>query len=339
MSKPLAFFALAFSCLLTVRAQQPAVVDASRINVRGQPKLNSEVVTQLDRGNKVTVLEVIPTPDAEAGEPKEWAKIKLPDNTPVWVFAPFIKEGQVAVSRLNLRAGPGENYSILGRIDRGTEVEEIRQVESWMEIAAPENAYAFVGRELLKMEEGKPAAAALAAGGTAVPSATAEAATETEAEPAQPEPAEEVQPVIAETPEETPAAPAEATAEAALPGATAVPSAAAQAATQAPDAQPIQLAREVAPAASVEKEASEPPRRIVRREGLVRPTRSIQAPTPFELADPRTERTINYLYGADIGVNLAEFRGMKVIVTGEEGLDPRWPKTPVLQLESIETAP
>src|SRR5690606_23779667 len=80
-------------------------------------------------------------------------------------------------------------------------------------------------------------------------------------------------------------------------------------------------------------------KRIVRREGIVRPTRSIQAPTPYALIHPETGMTINYLYGADIGVNVAEFRDMKVVVAGQEGLDARWPKTPVLQLESIDTAP
>src|SRR5215813_1163742 len=37
----------------------PAVVDANNVNVRGQPKLKSEVLTRLTKGQQVTVIEEI----------------------------------------------------------------------------------------------------------------------------------------------------------------------------------------------------------------------------------------------------------------------------------------
>jgi uncharacterized protein YgiM (DUF1202 family) len=48
------------------------------------------------------------------------------------------------VKKLNLRAGPGENYSVLGVIESGTPVKEIQVKGDWMEIEAPADAYAFV---------------------------------------------------------------------------------------------------------------------------------------------------------------------------------------------------
>ena len=50
----------------------------------------------------------------------------------------------VSVKKLNLRAGPGENYSVLGVIESGTPVKEIQVKGDWMEIEAPADAYAFV---------------------------------------------------------------------------------------------------------------------------------------------------------------------------------------------------
>src|SRR6185503_505077 len=97
-----------------------------------------------ERGDKVTVLERITVEKPKADEPTNWAKIKLPENTPVWVFAPFVKDSKVAATRLNLRAGPGENYSVLGRLNRGDDIKEIRKVEEWMEVQAPKDAYAFI---------------------------------------------------------------------------------------------------------------------------------------------------------------------------------------------------
>ena len=101
--------AFAFLVGGALAAEESAVVTEFKINVRGQPSLVGEVVTQLQKGEKVTVLDRVTTQNPKPGEPTNWAKIKLPANVPVWAFNPFIKNGVVAVTRLNLRAGPGEN--------------------------------------------------------------------------------------------------------------------------------------------------------------------------------------------------------------------------------------
>ena len=172
--------------LLTAQAaEETAVVSDGKINVRGKPSLIGEVITQLEQGEKVTVLERLTnTVQRVPGEPTNWARIKLPPNTPVWVFAPFVKEGTVNVSRLNVRAGRGENYSVIGRLNRGEEVKAIRTLDEWMEIEQPTNAYAFVDLTLLKFE-GEAVASVPAVATTpqnnqpAVPPTTAPVATET----------------------------------------------------------------------------------------------------------------------------------------------------------------
>ena len=82
------------------------------------------------------------------------------------------------------------------------------------------------------------------------------------------------------------------------------------------------------------------PKRVVRREGVIRPTKSIQAPTWYELANADTGKTINYLYdqkfSANSGIKLKDYRGKKVVATGEEAIDPRWPNTPILDLETLD---
>jgi hypothetical protein len=77
----------------------------------------------------------------------------------------------------------------------------------------------------------------------------------------------------------------------------------------------------------------------VSREGIVKRSVSIQAPTWFVLESPQTGRTINYLYTPTTNVALRGFFGQRVIVTGEEGLDERWPHTPVINVDSIEVVP
>ena len=79
-----------------------------------------------------------------------------------------------------------------------------------------------------------------------------------------------------------------------------------------------------------------PPKRIVQREGIVRGTTSIQAPTHYALISPDTGKTINYLYTASRFLDLSRYKGLRIIVTGEEGLDDRWPNTPVITIQKIQ---
>ncbi|MBU6402650.1 MAG: hypothetical protein KGS61_20205, partial [Verrucomicrobia bacterium] len=82
-----------------------------------------------------------------------------------------------------------------------------------------------------------------------------------------------------------------------------------------------------------------PPKRIVTREGVVRRTGSIQAPSLFELCSEESDQAIDYLHSYANHVVLKKFNRKHVIVTGEEMIDPRWPKTPVLEIDTIEVAP
>ncbi|MGN6386563.1 MAG: SH3 domain-containing protein [Verrucomicrobiota bacterium] len=415
MKKTPAIFLFLLAVLgFNIEAQESGVVTESKINVRGKPSLIGEVVTQLEKGDKVTILEEIPTPDAKPGEPTNWFRIKLPENTPVWVFSPFVKDGEVSASRLNLRAGPGENYSVLGRIERDTKVKTIRTQDQWMEIEAPDHAYAFIDASLLdksgtnaaanlpKIARQKPAT--VAPGGAGIP---------TQAEP---------QPIHTNTVAQAPSiattntvqqhpptntivqiAPPEIeqqqidtngpvqtnlTEQLPAPSTTPVlPTLAQQAATNAPTlpaaestnavtdtqgardnehpdllppggnavqsgtlttAAPTQLTEQGPSAPTTLPQTSQLPslksnevlpRRIVRREGIVRATKSIQAPTWYELIHPETKKTMDYLHEERLGVDLKSWKGQKVVVTGEEGIDERWPNIPILELESIQAAP
>jgi hypothetical protein len=77
----------------------------------------------------------------------------------------------------------------------------------------------------------------------------------------------------------------------------------------------------------------------VRREGIVRATTSIQAPTWYELEHAETKKRINYLFSDSMEINLKDYRGQKVVVSGEEAIDPRWPNTPILDMQTLDVLP
>jgi len=290
---------------ISTGAEESAVVKKNRVNVRAQALPTSEVITQLKKGETVVVLEEITARKPKRGEPAKWAKIQLPPNTPVWVYAPYIEttNNTVNIKRLNLRAGPGERFSVIGRLERGTTVKQIRTTDNWMEIEAPPNAYAFVAAEMLEK--------------SAAPAPTELAANTPNVAPNQPPPT--VETVKPDT------APAVATEP------VPAPTQAAQ-----PPAQPPVLAP--APAATTTVEAAAP-KRVVSREGLVVVSRSIQAPTSYALEHRESRRTFNYLHSESEDINLKRFAGKKVIVTGEELIDQRWVNTPIIEVESIRLVP
>ena len=78
-----------------------------------------------------------------------------------------------------------------------------------------------------------------------------------------------------------------------------------------------------------------PTKRIAVREGTVGPVVSIQAPTYVELDSLDTGKAIDYLYTTSTNLVLDRYLGLRVLVTGEESLDERWPNTPVLTIQKI----
>src|SRR5882757_8220891 len=129
-----------------------AEVAVENLNVRGQAGLKGEAIAHLKKGEVVAVMSQINLDKHQVGEPAQWAKIALPASTHVWIHTSFIDSTTKTVvpKKLNLRAGPGENFSVLGVIEHGTAVKEITTKGAWTEIAPPESACGFVAAMYLK---------------------------------------------------------------------------------------------------------------------------------------------------------------------------------------------
>ncbi len=291
-----------------------ATVDADNVNYRGQAGLKGESLGQFHKGEVITILSVITLDKHAADEPAHWAKIVLPAGTKVWVNKQFVDATgkKVAVKKLNLRAGPGENFSVLGTIEKGATITEISHKGEWVEVPAPTDAYAFVSANYLRQGNAPepvsspkftPGPDPVVAGAVG-PATQIPASTET--------------PVVVATP-------------VAEPQKIATPSTAEPVTPPAPT--PVKLAV-VAPPVLVDTNLPPPPR-IVTHEGWVRDSVSIVAPTYLELYDPATGKAIDYLYSKTPLLSVARYNGMHVAVTGEEAMDARWKDTPVLTIQKI----
>lgn len=294
------------SDVVTLSSPESAVVSQKNVNVRGQALLNSEIVAHLKKGDKVTVLEEITTKKAN-DEPNKWYKIALPQSSSVWVNSSvgLDADKKVKANRLNLRSGPGENFSVIGRAEKGTAVTVIETKGDWSKIEPPAGSFAFVAAHLVTRE---PAGAATLAANTRT--------TPTPVAPAPP-PFTVVNPNPPIVPAQPPVDP--------TPPAIAPP----------PAAAPPGLVAVVRPTPPPPPE--EPLiKRVVIREGIVRSSVSVQAPTHFIMCSLQNNKTINYVYSSSTNILVKDFVGQRVVVTGEEGLDERWPNTPVIDVETIQ---
>ena len=130
-----------------------ATVAAKNVNVRGRSTIVSEPLAKLDKGESVMVIESVENKWAKGDDMKHWAHITYPTNAPVWIFAAFVNSDKVVTApKLNLRGGPGENYSIIGRLAKGASVTEIVTKGEWMQIQPTPGCSAFVAAMFLKQD-------------------------------------------------------------------------------------------------------------------------------------------------------------------------------------------
>jgi uncharacterized protein YgiM (DUF1202 family) len=301
---------------------EPAVAVKNEVNVRGQARINSEVIGHLKKGDAVTVLEVVTLKHPKTDEPANWARIALPTGLHVWINARYIDlvNDLVSARKLNLRSGPGENFSVVGMLHKGDPIKQISTKGDWTEIEPPTNSFGFVAAHLLSHVEAAPAplAAAPLPPVAPAPVVTPPAPATTVVENSAP---------IAPAATEVPAAPAAP----ATPAAGEAPSPTAlSAATIASPPPSVPLAP---PAPMVEKPL---PIRIVQREGVVGGTASIQAPTVYELRSLDNGHVMDYLYTTSTNISLKLYKGLTIYVSGEEELDERWPNTPVITIQKIQ---
>ena len=352
-------------------------VTADRVNVRARASLIGERVTQLRKEDTVTVLATVKIDPPKEGEPADWLKIAMPAGGQTWVHMAFVKEGKVTANKLNVRAGGSERFSIVAHLAKDDDVKEKRTSGDWIEIEHPEGAHAFVAASFVEIggvaetvEEEKTESTE----NTETTEVT-ETTEKTEESTEKVEETNEETTEVTETTEEKPATTevstektetAETTKTTEAPTTNDMPDVPEPevvvveggADSNKPPAGNPEDAEEIKPdpaPVTTKKELPVPPPRIVTREGKIKRRffRSPRAPSRYELVDEKG-RTLNYLFSSDeTPLKVADdeeepitferlmnmLRNRKVILTGVEAVDPRWPSLPLLDVRTLKTVP
>lgn len=339
-------------------------INASRVNVRARPTINSEVVIQLEEGSPVTVVDEITLETPAPEEPVKWSKIVYPADTMVWVHGAFIsKEGQVAVSNyLNVRSGPGENFSKVGELKDGDFVQVVDRADKWVALAPRKDCYAYVASSLIEIVETKTVASTIpkpvktvssesaAAESSKIASGDESAAvgqeteteSETEAEADNPETltGDFESATIVATPDMTDSESgevdeSEAGADLGEDEIDSDVDATETLTEEIPesdiDAEGVQESEEPAETATSD---SINKRRKVYREGILGRVVEPQYETIFRLKHKVTNRTMNLVQiDPEAEVDLKKYYGRTVWLEGYEYFDPRWPNSPLIEIK------
>ena len=310
-----------FVASASVAFAETGTVKADRVNVRGMAGMAGEVITQLSKGESVTVLEPVVV-KASNGDPTNWFKIALPANTPLWVSAAFVDTNRtVSAKKLNVRGGPGENFSVVARLEKGAELKVLRREGDWLEVQAPAGSAAYVVASFIELSVKSGLAEAPAqVAPVVVPEAKPTPIAEIKAEPV---------PVVArdtKTEAETP----KAASAPVIPQATPVPEPAAPVTSVSP-ATTVAVS-----AAPVGRDGVPAVARKVFREGIVRRDLHLNTPSYFNLEDRYSGEKIAFLVGNEQKFELWRYIGSRVILSGEEFLDDRWKRTPIIKIETLD---
>ena len=119
----------------------PVRVTGSRVNLRAKPGLNFEVVGQSER-DAILLAKTFQT---------EWVEVIPPSGTKAYVYSAMVRDNLVAVDELNVRSGPGINYSPIGRLKRNMLVVVTGSFgDEWLEIDAPADCSLWVSADYVE---------------------------------------------------------------------------------------------------------------------------------------------------------------------------------------------
>ncbi len=165
-----------------------ARVMGQRVNLRARADLSAEVVGQVSDGDQLKVKSV---QDA-------WVEVVPPDTVDLWVNKDLVSGTRVTVNQANVRAGPGVNYTVVGRLDRDDVVAAKGAFGEWLRIAPFAAASLWVSRDLVDLppaaaQSATPPPTTIADAGAAAPGPAAAPAVATntvtmEVDPAEPVP-------------------------------------------------------------------------------------------------------------------------------------------------------
>jgi len=129
---------------LSAGAQTAALIRVkvlkNNCNLRAKALVTSEVVGQVSE-NDILAAKTMD---------KDWVEVVPPANVDLWVLGDYVKDGAINCSqKVNVRAGAGINFNIVGQLPQGEKVEVRGTHAEWIKIAPLPACSLWIARSLV----------------------------------------------------------------------------------------------------------------------------------------------------------------------------------------------
>jgi N-acetylmuramoyl-L-alanine amidase len=128
-----------------------ATVTATLLNVRDDFSLNGSVVSQVKKGDQLTIVS----------EQNNWCKVKLPNGSVGWVAGWYLDKSTstptpstdsdqatssvtILYDTTNIRSGPSTNHDVIQRSKQGDIFTILEKIEDWYKISLPNDRIGYV---------------------------------------------------------------------------------------------------------------------------------------------------------------------------------------------------
>lgn len=138
--------AILFCSLLLAKEDYPflGLVTKDNINVRAGANINFEPLCKLVANEKVTVV----------GKTYNWYKIILPKDAICFVSERYLKVedsiGLITANRVNMRARPAENSSIIGQVNKDERVKILKKNGQWYGVEPIDKCFGWVHENFIR---------------------------------------------------------------------------------------------------------------------------------------------------------------------------------------------
>jgi hypothetical protein len=133
---------LVYQCCAQGESPVKVRVLKDNANLRAKAALNVEVVGQAAADQELAVKSM----------DMEWVEVAVPTNIDFWVLGDYLKNDLVVCrQKVNVRAGPGLNFSVVGQMNNGDKVEVRGSHADWIKIAPTETTSIWISRHLVEI--------------------------------------------------------------------------------------------------------------------------------------------------------------------------------------------
>ncbi|OGX19630.1 MAG: hypothetical protein A2Y04_02830 [Omnitrophica WOR_2 bacterium GWC2_45_7] len=150
MTQKIIFFTLLFCCVSfkSYGANETfpfvAEITENNVSVRAGQSINFEKICTLKKGDEVLVTD----------KQYSWYKIKLPQEAKSFVSEKYVvmkndHEAEIVGDRVNVRAGAGIQYAVLGQLVVGSPVTILEKLDGWYRIKPVEESFGWISKEFV----------------------------------------------------------------------------------------------------------------------------------------------------------------------------------------------